>query len=147
MNRLDTLLADIARRHLDIPTLEYRRSDHLDFHDVAVWCLEDALRAAYDAGLRQAAQPAGRAEPGLPAPFDDYEIGPCLRFEEPDKPGHFHFEPCEPRDADVWTLYGHVTGEGVHAIGDFDAREHAEEVFARITGRRYNDVTDEGQSS
>src|SRR5262249_41127367 len=36
--------------------------------------------------------------------------------------------------ADVWTLYGHIDGEGVEAIGDFATREHAEEVFRRITG-------------
>ncbi|MGH1399126.1 MAG: DUF6900 domain-containing protein [Alphaproteobacteria bacterium] len=27
-------------------------SDSLDFHDVAVWCLKDALQAAYEAGLQ-----------------------------------------------------------------------------------------------
>ena len=46
-------------------------------------------------------------------------------------------EPCEPYEADFWTVYGHIPGEGVQAIGDFDTSEHAEEVFARITGRRY----------
>ena len=66
--------------------------------------------------------------------YDNYEISPCTRTEEPDKPGHFFFEVCEPREADVWTLYGHIDGEGVEAIGDFATREHAEEVFRRITG-------------
>ena len=66
--------------------------------------------------------------------YDNYEISPCTRTEEPDKPGHFYFEVCEPREADVWTLYGHIDGEGVEAIGDFATREHAEEVFRRITG-------------
>jgi hypothetical protein len=67
-------------------------------------------------------------------PFDNYEISPCRRYEEPDSPGKFYFEVCEPEEADVWTLYGHIPGEGVQAIGDFDTREHAEEVFFRITG-------------
>ena len=66
--------------------------------------------------------------------FDNYEISPCTRTEEPDAPGKFYFEVCEPHEADVWTLYGHIDGEGAEAIGDFDTREHAEEVFQRITG-------------
>jgi len=67
-------------------------------------------------------------------PYDNYEISPCTRTEEPDKPGHFYFEVCEPHEADVWTLYGHIPGEGAQAIGDFATREHAEEAFQRITG-------------
>jgi hypothetical protein len=70
--------------------------------------------------------------------YDDYEIHPCTRTEEPDSPGRFYFEVCEPARADVWTLYGHIPGEGAEAIGDFDTHEHAQEVFARITGRPYS---------
>jgi hypothetical protein len=66
--------------------------------------------------------------------YDNYEISPCQRFEEPDSPGKLYFEVCEPDQADVWTLYGHINGEGVQAIGDFTAREAAEEVYTRITG-------------
>jgi hypothetical protein len=66
--------------------------------------------------------------------YDNYEISPCTRTEEPDKPGHFYFEVSDPHEADVWTLYGHIDGEGVEAIGDFATRKHAEEVFRRITG-------------
>ena len=73
----------------------------------------------------------------LPARFDAYEIAPCRRFEEPGKPGRFYFEPCEPAEADVWTLYGHIPGQGVEAIGDFDTREHAEDTYARITGQAF----------
>ena len=69
--------------------------------------------------------------------FDNYEISPCKRYEEPDSPGKFYFEVCEPHEADVWTLYGHINGEGVQAIGDFATREHAEEVFFRITGLKF----------
>jgi hypothetical protein len=67
-------------------------------------------------------------------PFDNYEISPCRRYEKPDRPGKFYFEVCEPEEAEVWTLYGHVYGDGPHVIGDFDSREYAEEVFQRITG-------------
>jgi hypothetical protein len=66
--------------------------------------------------------------------YDDYEISPCRRYEDPDSPGTFYFEVCEPEEADVWTLYGHISGEGVEAIGDFATRERAEETFLRITG-------------
>ena len=44
------LFTQIAREHLDIETLETRRMDRLDFHEVAVWQVEKALRAAYEAG-------------------------------------------------------------------------------------------------
>ncbi len=70
-------------------------------------------------------------------PFDNYEISPCRRYEEPNSPGRQFFEVCEPHEADVWTLYGHVNGECVQAIGDFATREHAEEVFFGITGIQF----------
>ena len=47
---VDAELTSIARRVLQIPTLESRKSDGLDFHDVAVWELLKALRLAYRAG-------------------------------------------------------------------------------------------------
>jgi hypothetical protein len=52
----DTLFTSIARTQLRIPTLEARRSDSLDFHDVAVWQVKAALQAAFDAGVRAAGQ-------------------------------------------------------------------------------------------
>jgi len=47
---LNKLLAQIAKEHLFIETLETQHSDRLDFHDVAVWCIKSALEAAYAAG-------------------------------------------------------------------------------------------------
>jgi hypothetical protein len=44
------LFTQIARELLDIETLETRKMDRLDFHEVAVWQVEKALRAAYEAG-------------------------------------------------------------------------------------------------
>jgi hypothetical protein len=38
--------------------LETRNSDSLDFHDVAVWTLREALQAAYVAGVAQGATSA-----------------------------------------------------------------------------------------
>ncbi len=52
---LDQLISDPAKRHLGIATLETRRSDRLDFHEVAVWAARDALRAAWEAGRASAA--------------------------------------------------------------------------------------------
>jgi len=69
--------------------------------------------------------------------YDNYEISPCRRYEEPESPGKFTFEVCEPHEADVWTIYGHITNEGVQAIGDFANRQVAEEVFFHITGLKF----------
>jgi hypothetical protein len=50
----DACLADIARTTLGLETLETRRSDSLDFHDLAVWQIKQALQAAYEAGRASA---------------------------------------------------------------------------------------------
>ena len=47
---VDAQLASIARRTMDIPTLDARNSDRLDFHEVSVWEILKALRLAYRAG-------------------------------------------------------------------------------------------------
>lgn len=47
---LDQLLQQIALDHLFVETLETRNSDSLDFHDVSVWAIKAALKAAFDAG-------------------------------------------------------------------------------------------------
>ncbi len=44
-------LSQIAKKHLQIPTLDCRNSDRLDFYDVSVWTVREALNAAYDAGF------------------------------------------------------------------------------------------------
>ena len=49
--QLDQLLTRIAQEHLFIDTLETRNSDSMDFHDVSVWSVKEALLAAYQAGL------------------------------------------------------------------------------------------------
>ncbi len=41
----------IAREELGLETLETRMSNHLDFHDLAVWQIKKALLKAYEAGL------------------------------------------------------------------------------------------------
>lgn len=51
MTQLDRIFALIAQKHLHIDTLETRNSDRLDFHDVSVWGVRDALEAAFKAGV------------------------------------------------------------------------------------------------
>ena len=51
MSQIDTILTLIAQKHFGVETLQTRDSDSLDFHDTAVWCLKDALEAAFKAGV------------------------------------------------------------------------------------------------
>jgi hypothetical protein len=47
----EALLLEIATKHFhSIETLETRKSDRLDFHDVAVWAIRAALEDAHEAG-------------------------------------------------------------------------------------------------
>lgn len=96
------LLTAIAREHLGISTLEPRYLDRLDFHDVAVWQVQAALKAAFDAGAAERVITSA----ALPARFDAYEIAPCRRFREDGERDRFYYELCTPEDADVWALYG-----------------------------------------
>lgn len=43
-------IENIASTILNISTLEVRNSDRLDFYDLAVWSVKEALEAAYLAG-------------------------------------------------------------------------------------------------
>jgi hypothetical protein len=73
-------------------------------------------------------------------PFDAYEIHGCQQIDasgNPD-PNGTYIETCHDEEAMFWTLYGHIPGEGVQAIGDFTSREAAEEVYCRIAGERVN---------
>ena len=54
----DQQLQQIALDHLFIETLETRRSDSLDFHDVSVWAIKTALQAAFEAGRNAATNPS-----------------------------------------------------------------------------------------
>jgi len=56
----DDQLLEIAQRQFRLETLETRNWDRLDFHDVAVWAIRDALEEAFEAGRR-----AGSAETQL----------------------------------------------------------------------------------
>ena len=47
---MERTIDEIALQTLGIETLETRRSDSLDFHDLAVWKIRQALEAAYRRG-------------------------------------------------------------------------------------------------
>lgn len=53
---LNDVLTPIARDVLGIETLETRKADSLDFHEVAVWEVRKALVAAYQRGYSAGAR-------------------------------------------------------------------------------------------
>lgn len=53
-DQLLLLLEEIVRERLNIPTLQRRGRDFLDFHDISVWSLRDVLEDAYNAGVAAA---------------------------------------------------------------------------------------------
>lgn len=69
--------------------------------------------------------------------FDAYEIHGVAEFT--DAAGEKFCEQVPDNEAQFWSLYGHIPGEGLECIGDFKTRALAEEVYARITGNRYDD--------
>lgn len=50
MKEAEKIVGEIAKKCLRVGTLETRNSDELDFHDLPVWWLKEALMAAYEAG-------------------------------------------------------------------------------------------------
>jgi hypothetical protein len=64
-------LSAIAAEQLGIETLETRGLDSLDFHDVSVWGVAEALSYAYKAGQAAARKPYKSAIRQLLATVDD----------------------------------------------------------------------------
>lgn len=62
MNRLDKELEKIALDCLNIETLEQRYSDELDFHDVSVWGIKEALKRAYELGEKRGCKKINKGE-------------------------------------------------------------------------------------
>lgn len=54
MNTQKQTIEAIAAKHLRVATLASQQRDSLDFHDLAVWTIEAALNAAYEAGKQHA---------------------------------------------------------------------------------------------
>ena len=66
---MEKAILQIARNMPNpIETLERQYSDSLDFHDIAVWTLKDALEAAYMAGAAAAENFRGDESKPEPAP-------------------------------------------------------------------------------
>ncbi len=62
-------------------------------------------------------------------PFDDFEIHGVREFGHGN---HRHCEQVPDTDAQYWSLFGHIPGQGLECIGDFRSRSEAEEVLASI---------------
>jgi len=75
----------------------------------------------------------------LPIGFDAYEVHGVKKYEES---GSKFCEQVSDNEADFWSLYGHIPGQGLSCIGDFRTREYAEEIYARITGHSYTNGSD-----
>ena len=56
--------------------------------------------------------------------FDALEIHPCAVVGH-DSIGGEIVEPCEPEDADFWTVYGHYRTGGTDDFGDFATEAEA----------------------
>lgn len=48
----NTLIEKIAKKHFDVETMETRNSDSLDFYDVYIGSIRDALKESFMAGLQ-----------------------------------------------------------------------------------------------
>lgn len=69
--------------------------------------------------------------------YDAYDIHPVIRLRGKDG------QPCleitgDPAEATLWSLYGHIPGEGLDCIGDFPRFADAARVYARITGHAWD---------
>lgn len=66
--------------------------------------------------------------------FDAYEIHGVREYG---RGKSCYCEQVADSEAEFFSLYGHIPGQGIECIGDFKTRQLAEEVYARITGKRY----------
>ena len=78
MTPKEELFTQIAREHLGIDTLEERRRDCLDFHDVGVVGVKKALQAAYVAGAADTRKCANE----LVACLEELMTGHSMKGEE-----------------------------------------------------------------
>ena len=131
--RLKTLLVQIDE---DVPT-DITTRHFAEAYDEA----SAALRAAVETGAKISSLPP--PAPELPVPFDAYEIHGMKRLSpqgQEQEPIGRVINGCEQvsaSEAQFWSLFGHIPGQGLDCIGDFATRQHAEEILARITGRPY----------
>ncbi len=55
-NFREEFLKEIARKHLGLETLETRKMDSLDFKEVAVWAVKDALNEVFEEAFQAGRQ-------------------------------------------------------------------------------------------
>lgn len=114
----DDRLAQIAREHLRIPTLDTRNSDSLDFYDVAVWCVKDALQAAFEAGLDQASRQSAGYRSACQMVVERWEHGDLAEAARVCAAAlGMSYRPIEGPEADQ--LAGFDSYE-VHGVREFD---------------------------
>ena len=63
--------------------------------------------------------------------YDGLEIQPCHIVGRADD-GNEIVEPCEPEEAEFWTVYGHSREGGVNAFEDFPNAEKARAFAERL---------------
>ncbi len=66
----DAALLEIARKTLEIDTLETQKHDRYDFHELAVWTIKQALEQAYAAGERSMVTPTSDRKPADLSRYD-----------------------------------------------------------------------------
>jgi hypothetical protein len=79
--------------------------------------------------------------------YDNYAISGRQRIDEGGKPdsASSSLGTCDNADAQCYTLYGQIEGQGSGAIGDFSSREEAEQAYFRITGEPFTGSYQAGQ--
>jgi hypothetical protein len=77
------------------------------------------------------------ADTDLPDRFDGYEIHGVREYHGAPFGQGKYSEQVPDEEAQFWSVFGHIPGRGLECVGDFESRELAEEIYARITGRRY----------
>ena len=76
INRKATKHAEaIARNVLGLETIETRNSDSLDFHDLAIGSIRDALIAAYKAGVADGKSTAAPTLQAIKTLWDKHGLG------------------------------------------------------------------------
>lgn len=74
--------------------------------------------------------------------YDAYEIHPCLLLDangthvRNDDTTGLSYEQCYEHDPNitVWTVYGHIPGQGLESISDHPTKEEAEKFLTIIKG-------------
>jgi len=80
------------------------------------------------------------AECWPPVKYDAWELSKVAEYHNADQNGTYceRVDDNEDRTTDygfiryLWTIYGHIPGEGAEAIGDFETEEHAMSVYLRL---------------